>query len=288
MALDQLKSVFTYRFTHDNEQPHPVAASEWAAALAAQAGAHLGAVMATQPVMATQHHNVSNVMGASLVSNVVGDQNRKLTAAATERAEALRAAAQAAGVDADVATLSATYPDIRAALVAKARLYDVVVADAAPDASSMNRELLVDVLFHSARPTIIVPPSVNTPNLDHVVVGWDGTAPAARALADAMPLLRAAKSVDVVNVTGEKDLPEVAKASALVPHLLRHGIAAQAREIRLNGGDAGQTLLHHAVSTQAGLLVMGAYAHSRFRQMVFGGVTSALLKDCPVPLLMSH
>jgi nucleotide-binding universal stress UspA family protein len=282
MALDQLKSVFTYRFTHDNEQPHPVAASEWAAALAAQAGAHLAAVTATQ------HHNVSNVMGASLVSNVVGDQNRKLTAAATERAEALRAAARAAGVDADVATLSATYPDIRAALVAKARLYDVVVADAAPDASSMARELLTDMIFHSARPIIIVPQSVNAPDLDHVVLGWDGTAPAARALADAMPLLRAARSVDVVNVRGDKELSEIAKAAALVPHLLRHGIGAQACEIRLNGGDAGQTLLHHAVSTHAGLLVMGAYAHSRFRQMVFGGVTSALLKDCPVPLLMSH
>lgn len=282
MALDQLKSVFTYRFTHDNEQPHPVAASEWAAALASQAGAHLGAVMATQ------HHNVSNVMGASLVSNVVGDQNRKLTAAAAERAEALQAAARAAGVEADVATLSAPYNDIRATLVSKARLYDVVVADAAPDASSMARELLTDVIFHSARPTVIIPQSVNVPNLDHIVVGWDGTAPAARALADAMPLLRAAKSVDVVNVMGDKELPEGARAAALVPHLLRHGIAAQARELPLDGGDAGQTLLHHAVSTQAGLLVMGAYAHSRFRQMIFGGVTSALLKDCPVPLLMSH
>jgi len=282
MALDQLKSVFTYRFTHDNEQPHPVAASQWALALAAQAGAHLGATMATQ------HHNVSNIMGASLVSNVVGDQNRKLTAAATERADTLQAAAQAAGVDCSVSTLSATYPDIRSTLVSCARLYDLVVADAAPDASSMQRELLVDMIFHSARPTIVIPTSATTPNLNHVVVGWDGTAPAARALADAMPLLRAAKSVDVVNVMGDKDLPETARAASLVKHLLRHGIAAQAREIALNGGDAGQTLLHHAVSTQAGLLVMGAYAHSRFRQMVFGGVTSALLKDCPIPLLMSH
>lgn len=282
MALDQLKSVFTYCFAHDNEEPHPVAASEWAMALAAQAGAHLCAVMATQ------HHTISNVMGASLVSNVVGDQNRKLTAAASERAESLKATAQAAGVDADTSTLSATYPDIRTALVTKARRYDLVVADAAPDASSMNRELLVDVIFHSARPIVIVPKSVNAPHLDHIVVGWDGTAPAARALADAMPLLRAARSVDVVNVLGDKELSEDAKAASLVPHLIRHGIAAQARDVPLGGGDAGQTLLHHAVSTQAGLLVMGAYAHSRFRQMIFGGVTSALLKDCPVPLLMSH
>lgn len=282
MALDQLKSVFTYRFDHDNEEEHVSKACEWAAALAAQAGAHLGAIIATQ------HHTVSNVMGASLVSNVVGDQNRKLTEVASARTEALRALTQASGIDCDVRTLSAPYPDVRATLSSRSRLYDVLVADAASDASSMRRELLVDVLFHAARPVIVVPPSASTPNLDQIVVGWDGTAPAARALADALPLLRGAKNVDVVNVMGDKELPEGGRAADVLPHLLRHGVAAQARELPLNGGDAAHTLLHHAVSTKAGLLVMGAYAHSRFRQMVFGGVTSALLKDCPVPLLMSH
>ncbi len=281
MPLDQLKSVFAYRFDHDDTGERASAACAWASNLAAQAGAHLNLVVATQ------HHTVSNVMGAALVSSVVGEQNRKLADAATARADSLRSAAQAAGIDCHVGTLSASYPDVRATLASRARLVDVVVADAAPDASSMQRELLIDVLFQAARPVVIVPASATAATLDQIVVGWDGSVPAARALADALPLLRAAKNVDIVNVMGDKELPQGGMAADIVPHLLRHGVAAQAREVSLNG-NAAQTLLQHAVSTKAGLLVMGAYAHSRLRQMVFGGVTSALLKDCPVPLLMSH
>lgn len=281
MPLDQLKSIFAYRFDHDDSNTQNSAACQWASDLAGKAGAHLGVIFAAQ------RHLVSNVMGASLVSDVVGDQNRKLAAAASARADALKEITGAAGIDAAISTLSAPYPDIRTALGQNARLYDVVVADAAPSTSSMQRELLLDVLFQAARPLVIVPAAVSSVNLDQVVVAWDGTAPAARALNDAMPLLRGAKNVDVIHVVGDKVLPEGGLATDILPHLLRHGVAAQARGLPVDGG-AAKTLQQHAESTQAGLLVMGAYAHSRFRQMVFGGVTSGLLKDCTVPLLMSH
>ncbi len=72
-----------------------------------------------------------------------------------------------------------------------------------------------------------------------------------------------------------------------MPYLQRHGVNAVARELPAQG-DAAQQLLHHATTNNAGLLVIGAYAHSRLRQLVFGGFTSALLKDCPVPLMLSH
>lgn len=281
MALDNLKSVFTYRFGYDDELNHPSAATQWACALAAQAGAHFGAVVATQ------RYAVSNPLGARLAAGAVSQENRQLAAEAEKIANELRAGAQAANVPCDVSTCSATYPDIRDTLATHARLYDVAVADAAPDQSSMQRELLTDILFHAGRPLIIVPKIATTVSLDNIVVAWDGTAPATRALNDAMPLLRAAKNVDVVNILGDKKLSQVGAASAIEPHLRRHGIAAQAREIQANG-DAAQALLHHATSTGAGLIVTGAYAHSRLRQLVFGGFTSALLKDCPVPLFMSH
>src|SRR5690606_9118462 len=104
---------------------------------------------------------ISNIMGASLVSGVVGDQNRKLAEVAEARAEAARAAASAAGVESDVRTLHTTFPEVRANLISCSRLYDLIVADAAPDASGMRRELLVDVLFHSSRPIVIVPAAVS-------------------------------------------------------------------------------------------------------------------------------
>lgn len=282
MALDNLKSVFTYRFGYDDELNHPSAATQWACAFAAAAGAHLGAVIATQ------RYVVSNPLGARLAAGAVAQENRQLVAEAERIVEELRAAAQTANLaSSDISTFSATYPDIRDTLAVYARLYDITVADAAPDQSSMQRELLTDVLFHAGRPLIVVPKTATAPILDRIVVAWDGTAPATRALNDAMPLLRAAKHVDIVNILGDKKLNAAGAASAIEPHLQRHGIAAHAQEIQANG-DSAQALLHHATSTSANLIVMGAYAHSRLRQLVFGGFTSALLKDCPIPLFISH
>lgn len=281
MALDNLKSVFTYRFGYDDELDHPSTATQWACTLAAIAGAHLGAVVATQ------RYAVSNPLGARLAAGAVAQENRQLAAAADKTVDELRAAAQAANIQADVSTCSATYPDIRDMLATQARLYDVTVADAAPDQSSMQRELLTDVLFHAGRPLVVVPKGAPAPAFDKIVVAWDGTAPATRALNDAMPLLRAAKQVDIVNILGDKKLNLAGSAAAILPHLQRHGIAAQAAEIQANGAPA-QALLHHGTSTNANLIVMGAYAHSRLRQLVFGGFTSALLKDCPIPLFISH
>lgn len=282
MALDNLKSVFTYRFGHDDELSQASAAQQWACGLTAQAGAHLGAVIATQ------RHAVSNVMGASLVSGVVGSENRNMDAAAAAAAGELQTAASSAGVQCNVRTLSATYPEVREHLTSCARLYDLVVADAAPDASSMQRELLVDILFHAARPVVVVPLAANAVSLNTVVVGWDGSGPATRALHDAMPLLRGAQRVEVVNVLGDKELPAGGTAAAVVPHLQRHGIAAEAREIQGEDADAAQVLLQHATAAGAGLVVVGAYAHSRLRQLVFGGVTSVLMKGAPMPVLLSH
>lgn len=282
MPLDYPKSILIYRFAdEDAHQPRPAQAARWATALAARAGAELDALVAVQ------HHAVPNVFGASFVKNVVGRDNEAQDAAATRACESLRDAAQQAGVTVDARIVAAPFPELRNRVQAAARLNDIAVVDAAPDATGLERELLTEVLFGAARPVIVVPPSATDVSLDTVVVGWDGTSPATRALHDALPLLKIAGTVHVVSITGDKELPEGGKASDIVPHLKRHGVNAVAHELPAKG-DAAQQLLHHATSNNAGLLVIGAYAHSRLRQMVFGGFTSALLKDCPVPLMLSH
>jgi len=281
MALDYPKSVFTYRFEDEVEDRHPPTASRWAAALAARSGAQLDALVAVP------HRAVPNVFGASLVKNIVGGDNAQQGEAAEAIAQALRTEASQAGVTANVAVASASFSDVRAQVTAQARLADIVVADASADATGTQRELLSDVLFSASRPVVVVPASVTTLSLDTVVVGWDGTSPATRALNDALPLLRQAGRVDVVSIINDKDLGTGGRAADVVPHLQRHGVKANAVELE-SSGDAAHVLLHHATSNNAGLLVIGAYAHSRLRQLVFGGFTSALLKDCPVPLLLSH
>lgn len=281
MSPDYPKSVFTYRFEDEVEDRNPPTASRWAAALAARSGAHLEALVAVP------HRTVPNVFGASLVKNVVGRDNEQQGQAAEAIAQSLREQATQAGVTANVTVVSTSLADVRTQVAALSRLADVVVTDSCADATGAQRELLSDVLFSASRPVVVVPPSVSSVSLDTVVVGWDGTPPAARALNDALPLLRQAGRVDVVSVLNDKELGPGGRAADILPHLQRHGVKAHAVELEGAGG-AAQVLLHHATSNNAGLLVMGAYAHSRLRQLVFGGFTSALLKDCPVPLLLSH
>ena len=151
------------------------AASRWAAALAALGGAHLSALVAVP------HRAVPNVFGASLVKNIVGGDNQQQGQAAQAIADALRAEASQAGVQAEVSVASASLSDVRAQVTAQARLVDIVVADASSDATGAQQELLSDVLFHASRPVVVVPPNVtelslHLPSLDEVFFALTGKA----------------------------------------------------------------------------------------------------------------
>lgn len=102
-----------------------------------------------------------------------------------------------------------------------------------------------------------------------------------------MPLLRAARTVDVAFVAVERDEGAV-RVQELVPHLARHGVPASARVVEAAGGSVDQVLREEVVGTRADLIVMGAFVHSRLRELVFGGVTRSLLNESPVPLFMAH
>ncbi|WP_308494372.1 universal stress protein [Microvirga aerophila] len=121
-----------------------------------------------------------------------------------------------------------------------------------------------------------------------MLVAWDGSAKAARALNDALPFLREASHVELVSVTGENDLGHTVPAAEIVRHLTRHGIEVNVLNLPALDGDVAEILRRHAKLTQADMIVMGAYVHSRLRQMVRGGTTQSLLRDCPVPLFPSY
>ena len=106
--------------------------------------------------------------------------------------------------------------------------------------------------------------------------------------ADALPFLRAADTVEVVAVMGEKDLPASVTGADIAPHLSRHGVNVTVQPLPALNGDVAEALRNHATLTHADMIVMGGYVHSRLREMVFGGVTSSLLKQCPVPLFLSY
>jgi len=180
-------------------------------------------------------------------------------------------------------------------LVLQARYADLVVlSQADPGANGIGRDPQLPELLalHGGRPVLIVPRAGNFSHLErHALVAWDGSRAATRALTDALPLLRRSGRVTVAVFTPEHDhgahgeLPGADIACYLARHHLNVEVT---RQVAAAGEDIGLALLSMAHSTGADLLVMGAYGHQRWREMLLGGVTRRVLEAMTVPVLMSH
>lgn len=147
------------------------------------------------------------------------------------------------------------------------------------------------VIFGSGRPVLIlpeVPKRGAEVKLDVIGVAWDFSRPAARAIADALPLLQRAKTVRVVTVTNEKTIDTRRSGSELARHLACHGVEVVLEEEDAAGRPIGQALESYASSRHLDLLVMGAYGHSRMRDFLLGGATKSVLANPPRPVLLSH
>lgn len=171
-------------------------------------------------------------------------------------------------------------------LTEHARLFDLTIVPAYghPDTQGVAEALI----FGSGRPVLLFPVSADDQSFGTIVVAWDGSRGAARAVHDALPLLRRAKSVQLVSVTGEKALSESARLAGLSAHLGRHGITAETHQVPAQGTDAGSVLLRHAEEGGADLLVMGAYGRSKVREFILGGATATILSSTEIPVLLSH
>jgi len=147
------------------------------------------------------------------------------------------------------------------------------------------------VALASGRPILVVPYAGNFPNLGRrIVIGWNASREAARAVNDAMPLLAAAEIVTVL-IIDPRDGP---RAHGELPgvdislHLARHGVKAEIERTVSADLPIGEALLSRAADLGADLLVMGAYGHSRARELLLGGATRSLLRSMTLPVLMSH
>jgi nucleotide-binding universal stress UspA family protein len=144
-------------------------------------------------------------------------------------------------------------------------------------------------IMEAGRPFLVVPSGVKTLAADHVVIGWKDTREARRAIQDALPLLRQAKRVTVIEICAS-DQQEAARHQIddVVLYLARHKVRAEGRvETRLLGSGADQ-IIGFAEEEGADLLVTGAYGHSRLNEWIFGGMTRDLLTSSPICCLMSH
>lgn len=143
-------------------------------------------------------------------------------------------------------------------------------------------------IFGTGRPAMLVPearPGAPRP-FARVAVAWDGSGGASRALHDAMPLLTDADEVIVINAPADKPI-DADSISELSDYLVRHGIEPRFVEVDIEVQNIGLALQHCARSEGAGLLVMGAYGHSRMQQFILGGATRDVLGNLQLPVLMS-
>ena len=169
----------------------------------------------------------------------------------------------------------------------RARYHDIaltVIETANPE----TRAVAEAVIFGSGRPTILLPVEANLQNLDTIAIAWDGSRVAARAVADARPLLERASSIRIVTVTDEKPLKEKDAGERLAVVLRESGMKAEFAAIRAEDCPIAETLQGYAVESGADLLVMGGYGHSRLRDFVLGGATAGVLGDLKLPVLLSH
>ena len=171
----------------------------------------------------------------------------------------------------------------------RSRYADIlVVPQANPDSQSATGEDMVDdLVLVSGRPVLVIPYIGAPQNLGKkILVAWNASREASRAVADAMPMLEAADSVEVfaVEPNGMGDAP----GADIAAHLARHGINATANKTTGLDIDVGDVLLNQAADSGADLIVMGGYGHSRMRELVLGGATRHILEHMTVPVLLSH
>jgi nucleotide-binding universal stress UspA family protein len=151
--------------------------------------------------------------------------------------------------------------------------------------------LPADVALAAGRPVLIVPYiGVSKPPGSHVLLGWNASREATRAVNDAIPLLQRAQKVTVLTIDpepGSRGHGEEPGADISL-HLARHGVRAETAQTVASDIDVGDVILSRAADLGADLIVIGAYGHSRVRESLLGGVTRHLLRHMTIPVLMSH
>ncbi|MFZ5677563.1 MAG: universal stress protein [Pseudomonadota bacterium] len=202
-------------------------------------------------------------------------------------------ALSAAGIGNDLRIERSASPLICDAVIDRGRACDLVMVSQTESMSKAGVELdfVPRVLVAAGRPVIVVPFDLPMqPASATVVIGWNGSREAARAAFDSLPILRRAREVYIIRVDPPSDPgPDSSLAGEdIAASLRRHGVNALLSPLITRGQDAGEALLDKAKELGAGLLVIGAYGHSRLHELVLGGVTRTVLRKMTCPVLLSH
>ena len=263
--------------------PHDPTAA-YAISIAEAFDAHLAAVaFSYEPVVPP------SVMGG-ISAEAIDAQWAASEKAADAAIKAFEEAARREGIAAEHRKIKASLGGAGDLFGRLARRFDLAVVGQAEPKHGAAQDLMIEgVLFGSGRPVVVVPYIQKGPfKLDNVMVCWDGSRQAARAIGDAMPLLVKATGVEIVIVTNERGKQDEIEGADMGQHLARHGVKVDVHRIPGGDIDVADALLSHAADSGTDFMVMGGYGHSRFREFVLGGVTHSIFRSMTVPALMSH
>jgi nucleotide-binding universal stress UspA family protein len=230
------------------------------------------------------------VEGGMAVASVIEVEH----AQALERAEAaLRVfdiEARNAGISYATRAVGALPIEAREMICASARLHDLtVVVQPLGEYDSYDNVIPRELLFQAGGPVLFMPYTFHGAfSAKRIGICWDGSRLAARALHDAMPLLRAADSLAVITIDGADPIPSESSTDQLVRYLAKEGLPAKITSLPASRSEIQSILLSIAADESLDLLVMGGYGHSRLQETLLGGVTRDMLRAMTVPVLMSH
>jgi nucleotide-binding universal stress UspA family protein len=263
---------------------HPNAAGDYAISVAAAFDAHLAGI-------AFRYDPIVPLSDAGYIpADAIAAQERDNVAAAKAATDHFVATSKRADVNAEALTLGASMAGVGEQFGQIARRFDLgIVGQAEPETSGIEEIIAEAALFESGRPVIIVPYIQKAPlKLDRVMLCWDGSRAAARAIADAIPLLERAGDVELMIVSDERGKKDEIEGADMGEHLARHGLKVEIKRTGLGGIDVADVILSRAADASVDFIVMGGYGHSRLREFVLGGVTRTIFRSMTVPVLMAH
>jgi nucleotide-binding universal stress UspA family protein len=262
----------------------PDPAAEYAVSLASLFDAHLtGLAFALEPAIP-----------ASAMGGIAGDVIDSAIAEAERQAKdamaQFEAAAKKQGVRAENRMITGLLADATNRWGQMTRRFDLsIVLQPEPDSDAPNDLYVESALFGSGRPVIVVPYiQKDVIKLDHIVCCWDGSATAARAIGDAIPLLTKAKTIELLVVTTGRELASEEVGADMATHLARHKLNLTLQRITASDIDVGNAILSYVADSSADFMIMGGYGHSRWREFFLGGATRQILSSMTLPTLMSH
>jgi nucleotide-binding universal stress UspA family protein len=257
-----------------------------AVGLSAVFGAHLVGVSVVPPIALIP----AGMPGAP--DTIVVDEHTKAYRAENPAMKAtFEKAASAQNITAEWREWDAGSSTVARVVTRQARTADLVIASqtASDWKGSLDLDIADRLALESGRPVLIIPNTgAHPPIPKRIVVGWTDRREATRAAFDALPLLRRADKVTVVEIDPEPGQAATESRTALCATLTHHGVTCEAETAVSRHGNAGDALLAYCERTRADFLVMGCYGHSRLREFVLGGATRHLLAGMTLPVLMSH